>query len=154
IREGRELVGTAGVEMESLLAGLQTDRKTAADERYHLSMERAEAEYQRRELERQRVALEEQRHTILSEARRQARREVEEVQAELARIRSEIARKRAAPERLSALRSQAHLLEERVAPLPPPVPQAAEEPEESDVPEAGPLKVGDAVRVRAMNQRG
>src|SRR5262249_37989309 len=73
IQEGRELLGTTGVEMESLLSELQADRQAAADERYRLSMERAEAEYQRRELERQRTALEEQRHTILSEARRQAR---------------------------------------------------------------------------------
>jgi DNA mismatch repair protein MutS2 len=158
IREGRELLGSTGVEMESLLSGLQADRKAAADERYHLSMERAEAEYQRRELERQRAELVEQRHTILSEARRQARREVEEVQAELARIRTEIAHKRVAPERLSALRSQARALEEQVAPLPLPTPASPaaqqEGEEEQDVPEAGPLQVGDAVRVQAMNQQG
>ncbi len=64
----------------------------AADERFRLSMERAEAEHQRKELERQRAELEEQRARILNEARTQARREVEQIQAELARMRTQAQR--------------------------------------------------------------
>jgi DNA mismatch repair protein MutS2 len=158
IQQGRDYLGTAGVEMEGLLEGLQADRKAAADERYHLSMERAEAEHQRRELERRRAELEASRAAILNEARQRARREIEEVQAELARVRAEVARARVAPERLTALRSKARALEERVAPLPARVSQTAAEEDEAptveEEPQAGPLQVGDAVRVRAMNSRG
>jgi DNA mismatch repair protein MutS2 len=154
IQQGRDYLGTAGVEMEGLLEGLQADRKAAADERYHLSMERAEAEHQRRELERRRAELEASRAAILNEARQRARRELEEVQAELARVRAEVARQRVAPERLTALRSKTRVLEERVAPLPTRLSLPAEEEPTAEEPQAGPLQVGDTVHVRAMNSRG
>lgn len=152
IARGREFLGSAGVEMESLLEGLQEDRRAAADERYRLSMERAEAEYQRRELERQRAELEERRERVINEARAQARREVESIQSELARIRTEVARKSVTPERLSALRGRTRALEEQAAPLPSRLRPRIEEPSDDALP--GPLQVGDTVRVRSMNQRG
>ncbi len=158
VEQGREYLGTAGVQMEGLLEGLQADRKAAADERFHLSMERAEAEHQRREVERQRFDLEQRRDAILNEARQRARREIEAVQAELARMRTEIVRQRVAPERLTTLRQKARALEDRVAPLPMraerPAPPADEEALDGEEPQTGPLRVGDAVRVRAMNSRG
>jgi DNA mismatch repair protein MutS2 len=157
VEQGREYLGTAGVEMEGLLEGLQADRKAAADERFHLSMERAEAEHQRREVERQRYDLEQRRTAILNEARERARRELEAVEADLARMRTEIARQRVAPERLVALRQQARNLEDRVAPIPlraqPPASREVAE-DDHDEPQAGPLQIGDTVRVRAMNSRG
>jgi DNA mismatch repair protein MutS2 len=152
IERAREFLGTQGVAMESLLEGLHADRQAAADERYRLSMERAEAEYQRRELERQRAELEEQRERIINEARVRARRELEVVQAELARIRTEAARQRLTPERLSALRTRARALEEQTAPLPSRARPRPAEPAETVL--AGPLSVGDTVRVRSMNSRG
>jgi DNA mismatch repair protein MutS2 len=152
IAHSREFLGSAGVQMESLLEDLQADRRAAADERFRLSMERAEAEYQRRELERQRAELQDERDRILNEARTQARREVESIQAELARMRVDIARPRQSPEKLSAMRDKARTLEERAAPLPPR--QRAREQEPASDQLAGPLVVGDTVRVRAMNQRG
>src|SRR5947209_18841086 len=87
IEQAREFLGSAGVHMENLLEGLQTERKAAEDERYHLNMERVEAEYQRKQLEQERQKLEEQRVRILNEARVQARRELDTVLAELAKIR-------------------------------------------------------------------
>ncbi len=157
VEQGREYLGTAGVEMEGLLEGLQADRKAAADERFHLSMERAEAEHQRREVERQRYDLEQRRTAILNEARERARRELEAVEADLARMRSEIARQRVAPERLVALRQQVRNLEDRVAPIPlraqPPADRELPD-EGQEEPQAGPLQIGDMVRVRAMNSRG
>jgi DNA mismatch repair protein MutS2 len=156
IVQAREFLGSAGVEMESLLEGLEADRRAAADERYHLSMERAEAEYQRRELERRRAELEEERVRILNDARARARREVDGIQTELARMRAEIPRQRITPEKLSDLRARVRALDERAAPLPQPV-RAPEEPEAAEPAEevlAGPLQIGDTVRVRTMNSRG
>jgi DNA mismatch repair protein MutS2 len=156
IGQAREFLGSAGVEMESLLEGLEADRRAAADERYHLSMERAEAEYQRRELERRRAEMEEERVRILNDARARARREVDGIQAELARMRAEMPRQRVTPEKLSDLRARARALDERAAPLPQPV-RPPEEPEAAEPAEevlAGPLQVGDTVRVRTMNSRG
>jgi DNA mismatch repair protein MutS2 len=170
INQAREFLGSAGVLMENLLEGIETDRKAAADERYHLSMERAEAEYQRRELERLRAELEEERVRILSEARKQARDELESVQAQLARIRVEIQRPRLTPERLSSLRSQAHALEEKTAPKPMyrrsrSGGEGAHDHETAlevegasrrngDGAGTGRLQVGDMVRVRSMDSRG
>jgi DNA mismatch repair protein MutS2 len=155
ISQGREYLGTAGVEMESLLSELQTDRKAAADERYRLSMERAEAEYQRRELERQRAAVEEQRTSIINDARRQARRELASVQAQLARVRAEVGRQqRLNPERLSGLTNRVRNLEHKTDLLPVPLAPAPAEREEAPTPAGGPLQVGDTVRVRAMGQMG
>src|SRR6266567_1149455 len=87
IERAREFLGSAGVRMENLLEGLQAERKAAEDERFHLSMERAEFEYQRKQLEQARHKLEEQRIQVLNEARAQARRELDEVQVMLARSR-------------------------------------------------------------------
>jgi DNA mismatch repair protein MutS2 len=152
----REYVGSAGVEMEGLLANLQAERTAASDERYHLSMERAEAEFQRREAEKLRAETEEERARVLNEARAQARREVEETRAELARVRAQMRRK-LTEEQLSNLRERTRALEERNAPVAPKTrhrqhaaaPAAAE-------PAAitGPLEVGDTVLVRSMGQRG
>ncbi len=152
VARAREFLGSAGVEMESLLEGLQADRRAAADERFRLSMERAEAEHQRRELERARAELEQQREDIINEARARARREVETVQAELARVRTDLKRQHVTPDRLGALRSRVASLEEKSAPLPShlrPVPDT-----HADEVLPGPLAIGDTVRVRTMNQRG
>jgi len=139
--------------MESLLEGLQADRRAAADERYHLSMERAEAEHLRRELEREREEIEGERARILNEARSQARRELEALEAELARLRAQTGRDRMTREQLDEVRAQARGLEELTAPVPTARRRRAQpQPAEELLP--GPVAVGDDVRVRSMNQRG
>ncbi|HLY32436.1 MAG TPA: Smr/MutS family protein, partial [Ktedonobacterales bacterium] len=153
IKRAREFLGTAGVEMENLLTELAADRRVAADERYRLSMERAEAEYQRQELERLRREAEEERVRILNEARAQARREAEQAQAELARIRTQM-RARLTEERLEQLRGRAQRVEQRAAPVPLRNRPSQAGEEEAETVEDGPLAVGDTVRIRSMNQRG
>jgi DNA mismatch repair protein MutS2 len=153
IEQAREFLGTAGVEMESLLEGLQADRRAAADERYHLSMERAEAEHQRLQLERERAELDEERVRILNEARAQARRELERVQSELARVRAEVSPGRMTREKLDSLRGRTRALEEHATALPTPR-RHESAPAQQDQPLAGPLTAGDTVRVRSVDQRG
>jgi DNA mismatch repair protein MutS2 len=152
IAQARDFLGTAGVEMEGLLTTLAQERQVAADESYHLSMERAEAEYQRKELERARRDLEEERERIINDARAQARRESEAAQAELARIRTQM-RRSLTEERLEQLRSRAEKVETRNAPLPARARPAAED-SSSEAVETGELAVGDNVRVRSMGQQG
>ena len=152
IARARDFLGSEGVAMENLLQELQADRKAAADDRYHMSMERAEAEFQRRELERQRADLEEERVRIINEARTRARREIEQVQAELARIRTQALRTRVTPETLSELRSRTRTLEEKAAPAQSRVRRRVEEPREAIL--SGPVGLGDTVRVRSVNSRG
>jgi DNA mismatch repair protein MutS2 len=140
--------------METLLQDLHADRKAAADLRYELSMERAEAEHLRRELEREKAAQQERRAEILNAARGQARQELEELQVELARIRAESRRRGVSQEQLVDLRGQARALEPRTAREPstrPALRRGAEPPAEVL---AGPLEVGDTVRVVTMNTRG
>ncbi len=157
IADARDFLGTAGVEMESLLEGIQADRRAAADERYQLSMERAEAEHQRREAQRAREEAAEERARILNEARAEARRELESLRAEIARLRATARAPELTRETLESTRTAAAALETRTAPLPErrkrrARPQDGED--ESEEPIAGEIAVGDTVRVLSMDQRG
>jgi DNA mismatch repair protein MutS2 len=150
IGRAREFLGSAGVRMENLLEGLQSEHKALEDERFHLSMERAEAEYQRKQLEEERHQLKEQHVKILNEARIQAQHELEEVQVQLAKIKIDVSRANLTRERLGEARQIARHLDEKVTLLPvPPRPQrAALEPEQLE----GPLQIGDTVRVLNLGQ--
>lgn len=155
IERGREFLGSAGVRMENLLEGLQSERKAAEDERFHLNMERVEAEYQRKQLEEERFKLEEQRVRILNEARAQARRELEEVQTALSKVRVDVSRINMTRDRLGEARQQIHRLDEKVARLPEPIHQRRKADDvAADIAEAqeGPLKIGDTVRVLSFGQ--
>ncbi len=154
IENAREYVGTAGVEMEGLLANLQAERTAAADERYRLTMERVEAEYQRTQAETLRTEIEEERVRVLNEARAQARREVEETRAELARVKTQMRRK-LNEEQLGNLRERTRRLEERMAVEGPKMyrPHRTAAATEG-APVVGPLEIGDTVLVRSMGQRG
>jgi DNA mismatch repair protein MutS2 len=154
IDRGREFLGSAGVRMENLLEGLQADRKAAQDERFHLSMERAEFEHQRKQLEQERRKLEEQRVQVLNEARAQARRELEEVQTMLAKVKVDV-RNNLTRERLSEARQQVRNLEEKVTSIPEPRrPRKSKEAsqEEEFAAAEGPLQIGDTVRVLGFGQ--
>lgn len=150
IERSREFLGTAGVRMENLLEGLQSERKAAEDEHFQLSMERTEAAYQRRQLEEERHQLEEDRIRILNEARAQARREVEDIQAQLAKIKVDVSRINMTRERLGEARTIARGLEEKVRPVPEPIRQRSKEPEIERA--EGPLQIGDTVRVLSFGQ--
>ena len=149
VEQARTFLGSAGVHMENLLEGLQSERKAAEDERYQLTMERVEAEYQRKQLEEERHQLEEQRIRILNEARAQARRELDTVLSELAKIRVETQRRNLTHERLNTARQRVRQLEENVATVPEP-PRRQVSPDVQ--PLEGPLQIGDTVRVLSFNQ--
>src|SRR5438874_11035128 len=120
IEQSRAFLGSAGVRMENLLEGLQSERKAVEDERFRLSMERAEAEYQRKQLEQERHKLEEQQVKIINEARAQAERELDEVRRSLARVKVDVSRVNMTRERLGEARQHVHNIGEKVAPLPTP----------------------------------
>ncbi|MBV9706604.1 MAG: endonuclease MutS2 [Chloroflexi bacterium] len=151
IQQARDFLGSAGVRMEDLLQDLQSERKTAEDERFHLSMERAEAEYQRKQLEDERHKLEEQRVSILNEARAQARRELQELQSALAKLKVDASRANLTRERLVDVRQQARRLEEKVIALPQPV-RSKKRVEAQEERLEGPLQIGDTVRVHSLGQ--
>jgi len=151
IEQARSFLGSAGVRMESLLEGLQSDRKSLEDERFHLSMERAEAEYQRKQLEQDRFQLEEQRAQVLNEARAQAQRDLDEVQRTLAKIRVDTSRVNLTRERLDEARESVRGLEEKLTPVP--VPRRPARKAEPELEKAeGPLQIGDTVRVLSFGQ--
>ncbi len=154
IERAREFLGSAGVRMESLLEGLQTERKSLEDERYRTSMERVEAEYQRKQLEEERYKLEEQRVRILNEARAQARRELDEIQTALAKIKIDAQRPSISREHLSNARQIAHRLEEKVIAVPEAQRprQRTQEAELSPEELNRPLQIGDMVRVLNFGQ--
>jgi len=149
IERSREFLGSAGVRMENLLEGLQSERKGVEDERFNLNMERVEAEYQRKQLEEERFKLEEERIRILNEARAQARRELEQVQVQLAKVKIDVSRVNMTRERLGEARQLTRNLEEKVSSIPEPYrPKKAEPLERLE----GPLQIGDTVRVLSFGQ--
>ncbi len=147
----REFLGSAGVHMENLLEGLQSERKALEDERFHLNMEHVEAEYQRKQLEQERYKLEEQRAQILNEARAQAQRELDEVQRALAKIKLDVNRPGMTREQLGEARQQVRDLAEQVTPVTAPR-RPAKKPEIEETVAEGPLKIGDTVRVLSFGQ--
>ena len=149
IEQSRQFLGSAGVRMENLLEGLQSERKAVEDERFHLSMERAEAEYQRKQLEEDRYKLEQERARILNDARVQARRELEQVQSQLSRIKVDVSRVNLTRERLGEMRNQVQKLDDRIRLVPEPNKPKKEEPVEKL---EGPLQIGDTVRVLSFGQ--
>lgn len=151
IARAREFLGSAGVRMENLLEGLQSEQKAVADERFHLNMERAEVEYQRNELEQARYRLDEERVRIINEARLQAQRELDEARRQLSRVKADVSRVNLTRERLNDDRQRVNKLEEKLAPLPEPRKpvKKAEVLEEKDT---GPLHIGDTVRVLSFGQ--
>lgn len=151
IERSREFLGSAGVRMENLLEGLQSERKALEDERFHLSMEHAEAEYQRKQLEQDRYKLEEQRAQILNEARAQAQRELEEVQRTLAKIKLDVSQAGMTRERLGEARQQVRELTELATPVAAPR-RPAKKPEIEETVAEGPLQIGDTVRVLSFGQ--
>jgi DNA mismatch repair protein MutS2 len=151
IERAREFLGSAGVRMENLLEGLQSERKALEDERFHLNMERTEAEYQRKQLEQDRYKLEEQRAQILNEARVQAQRELEEVQRSLAKIKLDVNRAGMTRDQLGEARQQVRDLAEQVTPVTAPR-RPAKKPEVEETVAEGPLRIGDTVRVLSFGQ--
>lgn len=150
IKGARRFLGNVGVRMENLLEGLQSERKVAEDERFHLNMERVEAEYQRKQLEEERHKLEEQRIKILNEARAQASRELDTVLRELAKIKADTARGSVPQERLNEVRQRARSLEGQVTQIPEPRRPRQSSPEEERL--EGPLQIGDTLRVLSFGQ--
>ncbi len=148
IERAREFLGSAGVHMENLLEGLQSERKAVEDERFHLNMERVEAEYQRKQLEQERHKLEEQCVKVINDARAQAARELDEVRRALAKVKVDVSRVNMTRERLGEARQRVQGLEEKVAPLP----QPRRAPKKANERLEGPLHIGDTVRVLSFGQ--
>jgi DNA mismatch repair protein MutS2 len=147
-RGARRFLGNAGVRMENLLEDLQSERKAAADEHYHLSLERTEAEYQRKQLEEERHDLEVQRVKILNDARRQAQQELDSVLRELAKVRTSAQNGQVTRETLNAARQRARALEEKLTPIQEP----RRQPEVKEPKLEGPLQIGDTVRILSFGQ--
>jgi DNA mismatch repair protein MutS2 len=151
VEHAREFLGSAGVRMENLLEGLQSERKALEDERFHLNMERVEAEYQRKQLEQDRFKLEEQQAQILNEARSQAQQELEDVQRMLAKIKIDASHSGMTREQLAEARQQMRELEEKTRPVALPRRPVKKADAEETVVE-GPLQIGDTVRVLSFGQ--
>ncbi len=151
VERAREFLGSAGVRMENLLEGLQSERKALEDERFHLNMERVEAEYQRKQLEQDRYRLEEQQAQILNDARSQAQRELEEVQRMLAKIKVDVSHAGMTREQLGEARQQVREFAEKVRPVAAPRRPVKKADTEETVAE-GPLQIGDTVRVLSFGQ--
>ena len=174
IARARNMADIASETMEQMLTDIQSERKTATDERFHLSMERAAAEAERRKLQDrvadldvERAELERDRVRVINEARAEAQKQVQQLRSELGRIRSIGNREKLTDDQLEELRARIRSADERTSALPVPlVPRRAKttgrrnEPLESVATEeeesviAGDPVVGDDVRVISLGQRG
>ncbi|HEX4216489.1 MAG TPA: endonuclease MutS2, partial [Candidatus Dormibacteraeota bacterium] len=153
IRGARRHLGTEGVRMEGLLQGLEEERDAAAQERRQLDAERRAASGQRDALQAERERLEADRARILAETRANADLELESVMAELAEIRASARQGTPDRGRADELRRRTRRAGDRISPsgrVTPRAPRLAEQVESLD----GPLKVGDSVYVRNLDQVG
>ncbi len=151
IDSAREFLGSVGVRMESLLEGLQSERKAVEDELYNLTLERADVEFQLQALEQSRHQLAEERVHIINEARSQAQRELDDTRRQLARVKIDANRANLTRERLNETRQNVNNLERRLSPLPEPHKPARKTETQSEKATA-PLRIGDTVRVLSFGQ--
>jgi DNA mismatch repair protein MutS2 len=154
VRGARGHLGTTGVRMEGLLRDLEKEREAAAAERRQLGHEVAEATRRREDLEAARHLVEVDRARILDEARAQARRELDLVLAELAQVRARSRAPDLTRAGIDQLRRRARKVEDSLPPLSQPArpPRAADKVGAEAL--AGPVQVGDSVRVAALDQTG
>jgi len=173
IERARNMGDVASVTMEQMLSDIQRDRQAAADERYHISMERAavEAERQRMvdriaELESQRAEIERDRVRVINEARAEGRKQLQQIRSDIGRLRAETQRPQITEESLAALRAKLRGVDARTDALAEPaLPKRATQKRKSSQGEAGETVdedtvitgdpvLGDTVRIISLGQKG
>jgi DNA mismatch repair protein MutS2 len=175
IERARNMTDSTSLSMEQMLADIQTERKAATDERYHVSMERAAAEAEHRklqdkvaELEADKAELERERVRIINQAREEARKQLQQLKSDIGRIRAESQRANSSDEAIAALRAKIRAVDDRSIAIPEPsVPRRPQrnvkrssETEESRPSEEeqhiipGEPEIGDPVRIISLGQIG
>lgn len=149
IREARAELSPEDLQAEDLLDEIHRQRDIARQARTAAETARQEAEHLRAELVDRLESIEDERRQVLEQARREAETQVEELQAEIRAIRRALARARQPLEVLEAAEEQTEELEVKV-----------EKPVERARPQVGgqplhrPVRLGDKVRLRTLNQQG
>ncbi|MFP3898517.1 MAG: endonuclease MutS2 [Dehalococcoidia bacterium] len=147
VSRAREMLSTGTQELETLLADLTTEQKTAEALRHSLENDRNEAQRRNSELESRLRRLEEERRQVIQATRDRVVREAAELQREIREAASEL-RKEKSRERIEQAKKalaeiQARLKTEAWQP-PAPSETGAQEDQE------GPIAVGDTVWLREV----
>ena len=150
LREAREMVSSADLQVEQLLEEIQRERDSLRAERKQASAARREASQKEQDLERRLGGIEAERERMIDEARRQAARELDEVRSELREVRRKL-QSLSSPEKAELLKQAEGQLEQ----LEEGWDEAAGE--TSPAPLRGrrrPPAVGDRVRLRRLGMAG
>jgi len=137
---------------EDLLDEIHRQREMSRQARADAEETRIEAEQLRAELSERLDNIEGERLEILEEARTENQAEVEKLQDEIRRVRRALARARQPLEAFRSIEEQAEALEESVEePVSRRQPSVSMEPIE---PLSRPVRLGDKVKLRTLNQQG
>ncbi len=155
IEDARTMVGQADLHTEALLEELFKQREVVATEREKLEGLREAAEEREATLEKRLEKIETERRKILDEARADARRELAEIREEAERLRRRLTQAESAAAAERAVKEAEHVIDaaERAA-EPVSVPPAPLAPPRTPTGKKRPVKLGDTVKLRSLNQIG
>jgi len=149
IEQARAGINPEDLRAEDLLDEIHHQRDAARQARAAAEQTRHESESLRAELADRLEKLEDERREVFEQARVESRGLVEQLQDEIREVRSALARARQPLEALRAIEEQARDLEETVEK---PVERQSRAP--GTLPLDRPVRLGDRVRLRALNTQG
>lgn len=154
LTDALSMLDAGQMEVESLLAGIQTERRRADEALAAAEAERREAERARAELERRLRNVEQERREILRKTRRDLEAELAEVRRELRRAMSAVQRENRGRGELLATAEAVEAAARQVATKPQLATATVDLPGLPRSPSRQPLAIGDRARVLSLDQEG
>ena len=146
IERARRLISPEAARADILLDKVQVAREAAEEARQDLERRRERVREQEETLRRKLAHIEEERQQVLEQAHEEARRELERVRQEIRRLQARLLTQPSPAEALKEVAKAVEQLAEQVVP-----PEPVEEP---PLPSQEPLRVGDTVYVKTLDQKG
>jgi DNA mismatch repair protein MutS2 len=148
IEDARTMVAETSLESEQLLDEIYRQREAVRADRERAEAARAEAEESERQLARRLDGIEAERRKIIEGARAEAQREAEELREQLSQLKVKLARAAQSTESLKDIESEIESVEDKVAVPAAPLPQT------QPAAKIRAVRLGDTVKLKALNQIG
>lgn len=149
IDAARAEVNPDDLRADKLIGDIHRQRKEASKEREKAERSRSEARRLEHSLAERLEKIEEEREKVLEKARAEGELEVEVLKAQLKTIKDELRRARQPLDALEAVEEKVELAEEKIQ-----APVKRRKPRAASTVSAGPLKIGERVRLSNLNTEG
>jgi DNA mismatch repair protein MutS2 len=149
IEAARAEVNPDDLRADKLIGDIHRQRKEASKEREKAERARSEARRLERDLAERLEKIEEERQRVLEQARAEAELEVEVLKAQLKTLKAELKRARQPLDVVEAVEEKVEEVEEKIQ-----APVKRKKPRSEGHTVAGPLKVGERVRLANLNTEG